>query len=167
MSLVAVSPDGRWRFDGGRLHSATASEEPFAIDFFDRWTYARFLAVGVLALGFESGQPWSEYGSYGDRYGGVQVLRLAAGQPTWSLVSIEYDFRSHDEEFVPDDVVWHARGVLGWLADGMLYAQVLRQPRGPVVADPVPTRDSDLGLDFYIDQPGRWRTLSLDATGTT
>src|SRR5262245_13212970 len=111
LAISAVSPDGLLRFEDGALRSPAAVVHPDTIDFFERWTFARFLPGGQLALAFESGQPWAEYGSYGDRYGGVQVLAPGADPATWSLVAIEYDYRSHDESFIPDDVMWHRRGV--------------------------------------------------------
>ncbi|MFY0537532.1 hypothetical protein [Nannocystis pusilla] len=87
------------------------------------------LSRGQLILGFESGQPWSEYGSYGDRYGGLQVFAPTADPSRWHTVAIEYDYRSHDEDFVPVDAIWHPRGVLAWLRDGCLCGQVIASPR--------------------------------------
>src|SRR5690606_26117577 len=110
-------------------------------------------------------QPWSEHGSYGDRYGGVQVIAPAAAPACWELVAIEYDVRRHDASFIPDDVAWHPRGVLAWLHDGLLYAQVLRAPRGPIASAVWPERDSDTGLDYCFDAPGAWRSLELDPDG--
>lgn len=126
--LHVVSPDGLWRFEDGRLISAGTEVSPCTLDFFERWTFARFLPGGELALAFETSQPWSEYGSYGDRYGGVQVLVLRGEPATWSPVALEFDYRRHDETFIVDDVAWHPRGVLGWLRDGELYVQVLAAP---------------------------------------
>jgi hypothetical protein len=162
--IRALSPDGACRFEEGALRSCAADVAPFTIDFFERWTFARFLDERLLALGFESGQPWSEWGSYGDRYGGVQVLALTA-PAEWSLVSLEYDYRAHDEPFVPDDVIWHPRGVLAWLRDGSLAAQVLAAPRGVIAPDPLPASESRGGLALCVDVPGRWRTLELDPEG--
>lgn len=165
MQVYAASPDGAWRFQDGKIRSETAVVAPFEIDFFERWTFARFLPTGQLALAFESGQPWDEGGSYGDRYGGVQVLALTAAPATWSLVAFEFDYRACDETFVPDDVIWHPRGVLAWLHDDTLFFQVLAAPRGVIPVDIWPRRDSDIGLAFSSDLPGRWRTLSLDDGG--
>ena len=166
--VQARSPDGSWRFEDGQLHSATLSVSPFAIDFFTRWTFARFLSDDVITLGFESGQPWAEHGSYGDPYGGVEVLRFVPERSTWSLVSIEYDSLAlcPNQEFLPDDVVWHPRGVLGWLAEGVLTVQVLTRPREPAEdPNPWPESDSYRGLAYSVDLPGGWQRLSLDEAG--
>ncbi len=134
------------------------------IDFWERWTFGRFLRPGVLALAFESGQPWAEYGSYGDRYGGVEVMALDTAAQRWYLAALEYDYRGHDEDFVPGDIAWHERGVLAWLVNDLLAIQVLRRPRGPI-GGARETRDSDTGLEYSTDLPGRWRELTLDNDG--
>jgi hypothetical protein len=156
-----VSPDGRWLFDGDRIRGDGTAERPEAIDFFERWTFARFLGDGVLALAFESGQPWAEYGSYGDRYGGVQVMVYGPDGPGWTCRALEYDYRAHDERFEPSDVVWHPRGVLAWV-DESLYVQVLRTPR---VTTSIHDRDSDTGPYWSYEPAGVWRSVSLDETG--
>ncbi|PCC70681.1 hypothetical protein SAMN02745121_05434 [Nannocystis exedens] len=162
--ISARSPDGVWRFESGRLSDGSRVVELETIDFFDRWTFARFCPGGQLILGFESGQPWSESGSYGDRYGGLQVFAPTADPARWQTVAIEYDYRSHDATFIPDDVVWHPRGVLAWLHDGCLCGQVLKEPRGPVDLLWNP-RDSDFGLEYYFERWGVWRRLELDEHG--
>ncbi|MBO3746117.1 hypothetical protein J5X84_08580 [Streptosporangiaceae bacterium NEAU-GS5] len=166
--VSAVSPEGGWRFTEGCLRSSVAVIKPFAIDFFERWTFARFMREGILALGFESGQPYSPSshgGSYGDRYGGVQVVALTA-PAQWDLVAIEYDSRRVDETFIPDDVTWHSRGVLAWLRNGFLYVQVLREPRGAIAEwELLPRRDSDQGLAYCFEERGAWKTLTLDENG--
>ena len=167
-SVQARSPDGSWWFEAGQLRSATLSGPPFTIDFFERWTFARFLSNDLIALGFESGQPWAEYGSYGDPYGGVEVLRFVPKRSVRSLVSMEYDQLAlcHNQEFVPDDVVWHPRGVLGWLVEGVLTVQVLTRPREPAEdPNPWPEPDSTLGLAATLEKPGGWQRLSLDDAG--
>jgi hypothetical protein len=164
--VYAESHDGVWRFEGGALRSATATVEPFAIDYFERWTSARWMPGGQLVLTFESGQPWSDQGSYGSRYGGIEVLALTA-LDTWTVVSLEYDWRQHDETFVPLDVAWHPRGVLAWLHGNYLYAQRLVVPRRveAVDAPDVWYRDSDAGLVWWYERHGAWRRLSLDEDG--
>lgn len=164
-TIFATSLDGIWTFDGNQIASAKAKVEPFTIDFFDRWTFARFLPGNALALGFESGQPWSDFGSYGDRYGGIQVLALTQQPATWSLVSIEFDYRRHDEGFIPDDVTWHHRGVLAWLRDGLLQIQILEEPRGVIPWDLLPARDSSQGLEYSGEFLGEWKRLDLSANG--
>ena len=159
-----VSPDGVWIFEEGQLRSAEGVARLFEIDFFERWTFAKFLPNGALALGFESSQPWSEFGSYGNRLGGVQVATLLASR--WETLALEYHQRSHDETFIPDDVVWHPRGVLAWIHDEYLCVQVLRQPRDLVRWAPLPPCDSDHELELDFDQRGQWKCLSLDAAGT-
>ena len=139
--------------------------QPDTIDFFDGWTFARFLTDDVLALAFESDQPWAEYGSYGDRYGGVQIMVREPGGPQWTCRSMEYDHRAYDERFIPHDVAWHPRGVLAWLCDGLLSVQVLRRPRGPVQPALTPERDSDTGPWWTYEAAGDWRRLSLDGHG--
>lgn len=161
--VQARHPDGCWWFRDGRVHSAAASFAPFALDFHQRWTFARFLPGGQLALAFESGQPWSENGSYGFRYGGVEVLSWTG--VGWALVALEYDERDHAEEFVPDDVVWHPDGVLAWMRNGLLYAQRLVTPRPMSMDEPEPARDSDAPLAFSLEVAGPWRRLDLDPGG--
>lgn len=167
LELTAESPDGRWRFEAGRLRAGSLLVEPPTIDFFDRWTFARFRPgePTALLLGFESGQPWSEHGSYGDRYGGVQVIAPSADPSRWQVVAMEYDYRRHDESFVPDDVAWHPRGVLAWLRDGCLCGQVLGAPRAPLDAILWNPRDSDLGCEYSFERRGAWRRLELDDEG--
>ncbi|WAS93657.1 hypothetical protein [Nannocystis punicea] len=116
-------------------------------------------------LAFESGQPWSEHGSYGDRYGGVQVLAASADPSHWQTVAIEYDYRAHDATFIPDDVAWHPRGVLASLHDGCLCGQVLKFPRPPIDDLIWNPRDSDRGCEFTFDRGGAWRRLELDEHG--
>ncbi|MGX7826551.1 hypothetical protein ACTG9Q_15795 [Actinokineospora sp. 24-640] len=156
------APPGDWWFDGHRVHSASGSFTPYAVEFHQRWTFARFLPGGALALAFESGQPWSEHGSHGSRLGGVEVLSWTGVD--WDLVALEYDEREHDEEFVPDDVVWHPRGVLAWLRDGLLYAHQVAGPR-LAVGDPCPTRDSAGPLVFSMEVAGPWQRLELGRDG--
>lgn len=160
-----TSADGTCVFRDGRLHDGSTSFDPIELDFFERWTFARFLPGGQLALAFETGQPWSEHGSYGYRLGGVQVLARTGEPSRWSVVAIEYDHRYHDEAFVPDDIAWHPRGVLAWLRDGALWVQILAAPRGPVQPDVLPTRDSDLGLALELEAIGAWRRLWIDEHG--
>lgn len=164
--IYAESPDGVWRFEGGALRSATAVVAPFEIDFFERWTSARFFSGGQVALTFESGQPWSDQGSYGSRYGGIEILALTAPD-TWTVVALEYDWREHDETFVPLDLAWHPRGVLAWLHQSYLYVQRLTLPRRTeaVVAPDVWYRDSDSGLAWWHEWLGAWHRLSLDEEG--
>ncbi|HLT37474.1 MAG TPA: hypothetical protein VK034_14375 [Enhygromyxa sp.] len=163
--MRAESPDRSWVFEDGVLRSADAEVPAFAIDWFERWTFARFLPGGELALGFESGQPWSEYGSYGERRWGVQVLAPRSGSQ-WVLVAIEHDARRHDEQFVPDDVCWSPRGVLAWLYEGTLLAVVLKSPRGEIPPDDLPEPDSESDhVAYQIELPGRWRSLALDRSG--
>jgi len=163
--IFVRSLDGIWTFDGNNIVSAHAKVDPFAIDFFERWTFARFLPGNALALGFESSQPWSEYGSYGDRYGGIQVLALTEKPSHWSLVAIEYDYRGHDETFVPDDVTWHPRGVLAWLIHDSLQIQVLKKPRGVIASDLLPHRNSYEELEYHYEFMGDWKRLDLSANG--
>jgi hypothetical protein len=165
-TIFATSLDGKWTFDGSHIISATTKIESFTIDFFERWTFARFLPGCVLALGFESGQPWSEYGSYGSRYGGVQVLALNKQRDDWSLVAIEYDCRSFDETFVPDDVIWHHCGVFAWLVHGGLQVLALQKPRGIVPWDLLPACDGSQPLRYRYEFIGDWRRLDLSADGT-
>lgn len=164
--LFARSLDGQWTFDGQHIVSSDAKVDAFSIDFFERWTFARFLPGNALALGFESGQPWSEYGSYGNRYGGLQVLALTQPPKEWSLVAIEYDYRSFDETFVPDDIVWHSSGVLAWLVHGGLQIQVLQEPRGLIGWDLLPSCDSSQPLRYRYEFIGDWKRLTISGEGT-
>lgn len=164
--IRATSPDGRWTFEDGWLRSGSLRFGVFEMDFFDRWTFARFLPGGELALAFETGQPWGEGGSYSSRYGGVQVLAPGADPRWWELVSIEFDYRAHDEVFEPLDVAWHRRGVLAWLNDGFLEAQVLATPREPETMPGLwPTSNHNLDVLFSFSAAGSWRSLEIDADG--
>lgn len=165
IDISIKSLDGRWTFDGNRIRSAGANIEPFTIDFFRRWTFARFLPGNILTLGFESDQPYSDYGSYGDRYGGVQVLVLKQDPLDWDLVAIEFDYRRFDEEYIPNDVVWHKRGILAWLHDETLCIQVLKAPRSSVVSNLLPQRDSDCELEYAYYFSGQWKRLDIAANG--
>lgn len=163
--VTARSPDGARWFDGARICSAEGAVYPPALDFFRRWTFARFCPGGQLILAFETDQPWSEGGSYGFRLRGVQVIAPSTASARWEFVAVEYDIRNHDETFIPDDVVWHPRGVLAWLHDGSLYAQVLLAPRGEIGPTLSPERDSEAGPYYCFDAFGDWRSLELDADG--
>lgn len=158
----AVAPDGLSVFAGGRLRGVKPWPAPFEIDFFDRWTFARFSLDGTLTLAFESGQPWSESGSYGDRYGGLQVFH--PGDPA-RLLSIEFDHRACDEAFAPRDAVWHPRGVLAWVREDELFIQRCASPRTSPRDPWWPARDSDQGLDLAYDTPGPYQSLALDHVG--
>ncbi len=98
------------------------------IDFFERWTFAKFLDprtygahdsgfgledTELLALGFESSQPYSEYGSYGTRRMGVQVLAYA--DQRWRRVALDMDERRHDEHLDLTDVALHIGGVFAYI----------------------------------------------------
>ena len=165
MSIKAVSPNGQWVFENGKLSSQEHVITPFALDFFERWTFAKFLQDDQIALAFETGQPWSEFGSYGDRYWGVQILTQAAQHNIWTLSAIEYDYRSFDESFIPKDIVWHPRGVLAWLDVDELYFQVLKSPRLEVPRCEYPPQDSETDLDYSYSISGNWDTLTLTPSG--
>lgn len=158
----AVAPDGLSVFAGGRLRGVKPWPPPFEIDFFVGWTYALFSLDGNLTLAFESGQPWSESGSYGDRYGGLQVF--PPGDPA-RLLSIEFDRRAFDETFAPRDAVWHPRGVLAWIREDELFIQRCSSPTTSPRDRWWPKRDSDLGLDLAYDTPGPYQSLALDHLG--
>ncbi|MCY1057356.1 hypothetical protein [Nannocystis sp. SCPEA4] len=163
--VTAESPDGEWQFAHDVLRGPRGPVELPTMDFFERWTFARFCPGGQLILAFESGQPWSEYGSYGDRYGGFQIMAPTADPLRWAMVGLEFDYRSHDATFVPDDAVWHPRGVLAWLHDGCLFVQVLSHPRGELEFSTLPPRDSECELHRCFERWGDWRSLELDLAG--
>lgn len=165
IDISTTSLDGVWTFDGDRIRSAHANVEPYAIDFHLRWTFARFLPGNILTLGFESAQPYSEYGSYGDRYGGVQVLRLKPGSVDWQLVAIEYEYRRADEEFIPKDVVWHKRGILAWSVNDSLLIQLLASQRDDSGDVLLPPRDSDQPLEYRYEFIGDWKRLDISSSG--
>lgn len=160
----AESPDGVWWFRDGQLRSSGVVVEPCTIDFFERWTFARFVDSETLVLAFESSQPWSEQGSYGDRYGGIQVL-VRTEAATWTPVALEFDCRRHDESYIPEDATWHPRGALAWLGGGELHVQRLAGSSAAITWDLLPARDSDRGLEFSLDLCGRWSSIRFDASG--
>ncbi len=163
--VTAVSTDGVWAFRAGKLCSAGRTIEPPSIDCFERWTFARFMPSGELVLAFESGQPWGMGGSYGDPYCGVQVL-ARTGPEGWDAIALEYDTWNHWERgFVPDDAIWHPRGVLAWLWDDELSLQVLAAPPEPRSIYFAARRDSDLGLAWSAALYGSWRSLTIDDAG--
>lgn len=164
MSLP-TSPDGRWTFENGVMRSGEIRVPVCEMDFFERWTFARFLPGGALALAFETSQPWSESGSYGDPYWGVQVVAPTPDGGGWELVALEYDSRHPDESFEPLDVTWHRRGVLAWLEGGILEGQVLEAPRGAPRSCFLPERNSDFGLLFSFWLDGAWHALEIDPDG--
>lgn len=164
---IVTSPNGCWRFTEGLLRSPAATFGPVELDFFKRWTFARFLSDEIIALGFETGQPWSEHGSYGGPLGGIQVLSLSGRDPcAWELVSLECEYRDHDEDFIPHSIAWHERGVTAWLVGDFLRVQVLASPRPrDRYIWPSPQNDSDWGLELDYECAGGWRDLRLDAEG--
>lgn len=163
--IFARSLDGIWTFDGDHIFSAEATVEPHTIDFFERWTFARFLPGPALAFGFESSQPWSEYGSYGDRYGGVQVMALTKPPSEWSLVAMDYDIRSFNEEFIPLDVTWHSVGVLAWLVNECLEIQLAKEARDNPLWQAHPLADRRPDLVYQYEFVGSWKRLDLSARG--
>ncbi len=165
IDISVTSLDGVWTFDGERIRSAHANVEPYAIDFLRRWTFARFLPGSILTLGFESDQPYSEYGSYGNRRGGVQVLRLRPDSSDWQLVAIEYEDRRFDEEFIPKDVVWHKRGILAWSIHDSMQIQHLASQRDDFGDPLLPQRDSDQPMEYRYEFIGDWKRLDISSSG--
>ncbi|WP_460724282.1 hypothetical protein [Nocardia heshunensis] len=167
----AVSPDGRWRFTGGVLHTRTARAALPDVYCFENWTNAEFFGNDQLVLALNTGQPMHDDGaSTGSRQGIVMVLQLADDQQ-WQLIAFEWGLenRDHDEEFVPDALVWHRRGVLAWLYKGELRWHVRKPGQQP------PTRleplyltdlDSDFGLTAYSGELYNvGHAMTLDETG--
>lgn len=148
-TTTAESLDGRRRFAAGRLHSATTTVEPYTVDFFDRWTYARFLGPDTLVLGFESDQPCN-------RLWGIEV-RTLDDDGTWKVTDYEHEQRQHDEEFLPRSIVWNPQGTLAWLRDGILECRVLKTPRpalDQIWPQAVQYSDDFRLVDFWFDIPG-------------
>lgn len=100
----AVSPCATHVFNGERLLSRSprdgtiTAREPFTRDFFERFTRAEFIAPALLALCYETGQPWSEFGSYGDRMKNVQIYSVG---PAFETAFYWWDTRRWDEDFEP------------------------------------------------------------------
>ena len=154
-----TSPDGRWTFDDGRLSAGAVQAAVFELDFHERWTFARFLSPTHLALAFETSQPWSEHGSYGSRHKGIVILACDA-QDRWEPVALDVVDREYDESFEPHAIIWHPRGVLGWLHCDELVVRVLRAYRtAPVI-------DREALPELEIDRVGGWHRLQIDAEGT-
>jgi hypothetical protein len=161
--VCAVSSDGEWVFDGERLRSRAGAVVALdRMDFFERWTFARFLASGDLALGFETGQPWTDDGSYGDRYGGVQVHERARG---WRCSALEFDSRGFDEAFVARDVCWADRRVFACSAERTLTVTALVAPRAEAISLYAPQRDHELERVASFDRWGDYRALAVDPRG--
>jgi hypothetical protein len=159
----AVSGDGAWVFDGADLVSETATVAPFSVDFFSRWTFARFLPGG-LVLGFESSQPYSQYGSYGNPHAGIQLEALPSASATGTTL-IGFDYGYLGKGVAPDDIAWHSRGVVATLVGGELTVKVLDRPRGVVGYDLLPHPDDHVcGATSFFCYPHAAR-LALDASG--
>lgn len=163
--IHAASPDGRWTFLDGVLRSGEVRADVWEMDFFVRWTFARFLPGGQLALAFETSQPWNDWGSHGEPYGGVQVLALEPETGRWNVVAMEEEGRHPHKPFEPLDVAWHPRGVLAWLVNGWLWGHVLSTPRdaAPYSCDVRPDRAFGMEVDFNV--PGPWHALEIDEEG--
>lgn len=136
--------EGNWCFENGRLfHKASNIEADFfEPDFLERWVYARFLRPDILALGFESGQPYSESGSYGNPLKGTIVLKHV-DLAKWICVSFECAGRSYNESFNLVDVAWHESGVLASVEDDSLELIFLDTPREDNLETWLPASDSD------------------------
>ncbi len=99
----AVSPNGAHVFNGTHLVSrsrdgSVAIREPATRDFFGEFTYARFVDNAHLVLAYETTQPWSDGGSYGEPGRGVQVHRL---DRDLSIVIDWWDTRRSSDSFEP------------------------------------------------------------------
>jgi len=81
--------------------------EPCTRDFFDRFTCAQLVAPALLALCYETGQPWSDFGSYGDRMKNVQIC--SAGRELETLF-YWWDTRQFDEDFEPSTLAFASSG---------------------------------------------------------
>lgn len=172
MNIQATSPDGLWRFQEGKIFSQDVVITPFALDFLERWTFAKFLRADQLALAFETGQPWSEFGSYGSPLWGIQVLTHTRQSDSWELRALEYDCREKKESFIPQDICWHPHGVLAWLCydelylQTELYLQVLQSPRQDIPGwQALPPTDSMDNLDFTYSTHGDWTAVSIGSEG--
>ncbi len=162
-SLRCWSLDGEWLFDGSCLVCGDHRSAVFEYDWWKRWTFARFIAPDVFAAAFETSQPYSEGGSYGDRLGGVLVHQRQGMD--WPLVALDHDYRAHDESFVPDAVAWHPRGLLAWLHKGELYAYLLRRrPTDYDINSPSDSYDED-NLALELNCFGPWHTLRVARDG--
>ncbi|MET9491497.1 hypothetical protein [Nocardia sp. NPDC006630] len=167
----AESWDGRWRFTGGVLHTETARATLPEVDWFEKWTYAQFHGSDQLVLALDTGQPMhSDGSSTGSRQGFVMVLQLDRDRG-WELVAFEWglESRDHDEDFVPDGLVWDRRGVLAWLYQGELQWHVRKPEQQPVTRDEplyLNSLDSDFGLTAYSGELyNLGHTMTLDVTG--
>ncbi|MEU0542661.1 hypothetical protein ABZ319_22575 [Nocardia sp. NPDC005978] len=169
----AVSPNDVWRFTGGVLHTRTTRAELPEVDWFERWTYAEFQGDDQLVLALDTGQPFhidGDGGSYGNRRGFIMVLQLGPDR-RWELVAFEsgLDDRSHDENFVPDAIAWHRRGVLAWSykdeIDWHVYKSGHTRASRP---EPryAPDFDSNLGLVRHAGELyGAGHEMTLDESG--
>ncbi|KAF0847798.1 hypothetical protein FNL39_103700 [Nocardia caishijiensis] len=147
------SSDNSWRFADGVLQSGTTRAVVPDIDWFESWTYAEFLGSDQLVLALNTGQPYDWDGSFGNRQGFVMVLHRGQDQP-WEVAAFEWGLaaRDHDEDFVPEVIVWHPRGVLAWLYKGDLQWHVRKAPPDAVTRGAplyLGDRDSDLGLTAH------------------
>ncbi len=165
--IVAIAENGVWRFEAGAIWDEVSSTELFTDELHERWTFADFLPGGELALAHES--RFGEPESMGMAYGGVQIRTLTDG--AWSLVAFEYFEREVFEDFVPQAVCWHPRGVLAWVIEDLLYVQMRGEPRG-IISEPIhqpPEPDSAGGLAYFFETfllHGEEKPrLSLNTTG--
>lgn len=111
-SPCAVSPCAAHVFNGAHLLSRSprdgsiAKRELHTRDFFDRYTRADFVDGAHLALCYETGQPWTDNGSYGDRMKNVHVCRVS---PSFDTVFYWWDTRQWDEDFAPSAIAYAPR----------------------------------------------------------
>ncbi|MFE3758887.1 hypothetical protein ACFXO9_31685 [Nocardia tengchongensis] len=171
--ITAKSPDGRWEFADGVLRSGTLRAAVPEVDWFERWTYAMFPTSDILILALNTGQPYERSGpegSVGNPQGFLIVLELD-DRRHWVLAAFELalDWCKHNEEFVPDAVVWHRRGVLAWLYKGELNWHVRRQPqRRDAPDEPIYLLDIDSNQGLIAHSGVMYQsgdTMTIDDTG--
>lgn len=111
--------------------------EPCTRDFFDRFTCAQLVAPDLLALCYETGQRWSDFGSFGDRMKNMQICSVSRELET---LFCWWDTRQFDEDFEPS--------ALAFASPGRFALSTLREPR---VVEARALRDNWTGLPEITD----------------
>lgn len=106
--------------------SGARRELSSAVDFHEAWIFAAFLRNGELGLGYETSQPYSEYGSYGSPHEVVEVCDVRSSD---SLRFVERGDRWRDRVFDLRAIAYAPSGLCAFATNEEVY--VLENKRPP------------------------------------